>query len=111
MKQRLFIYGTLGPGRPNEHIMTAIGGSWQTASIYGELQEKGWGAAMGYPGIVLNNNGKRVQGYIFTSENFDKHWQELDDFEGKGYQRIKTQATLDNGSLVDVFVYALVQHD
>ncbi|MCT7653989.1 hypothetical protein MBH78_02755 [Oceanimonas sp. NS1] len=27
MTTRLFVYGTLGPGRPNEHVLTAIGGS------------------------------------------------------------------------------------
>jgi gamma-glutamylcyclotransferase (GGCT)/AIG2-like uncharacterized protein YtfP len=107
MKQRLFIYGTLGPGRPNEHIMTTIGGTWQTASIYGELQEKGWGAAMGYPGIVLNNKGQEVKGYIFTSENFDKHWQKLDAFEGEAYQRIRSEVKLEDGRLVEAFVYAL----
>ncbi|KAB0733677.1 gamma-glutamylcyclotransferase, partial [Pseudomonas aeruginosa] len=24
--QRLFVYGSLGPGRPNEHLMQKIGG-------------------------------------------------------------------------------------
>ncbi len=26
--QRLFVYGSLGPGRPNEHLMQKIGGQW-----------------------------------------------------------------------------------
>ncbi len=25
--KQLFVYGTLGPGRPNEHMLKAIGGS------------------------------------------------------------------------------------
>lgn len=107
MKQRLFIYGTLGPGRPNEHIMTDIGGTWQKASLKGILQQKGWGAAMGFPGIILDENGQEVQGYVFTSENFTKHWQKLDDFEGEAYQRLLTQVKLDDGRVVDAFVYAL----
>lgn len=26
MTERLFVYGTLGPGRPNEHVLRDIGG-------------------------------------------------------------------------------------
>ena len=29
MIQRLFVYGTLAPGRPNEHVLSEIGGSWE----------------------------------------------------------------------------------
>ena len=44
MIERLFVYGTLGPGRPNEHVLTAIGGSWLNASVSGFLRNEGWGA-------------------------------------------------------------------
>ncbi|MGI4199102.1 gamma-glutamylcyclotransferase family protein, partial [Klebsiella pneumoniae] len=27
--ESLFVYGTLGPGRPNAHILENIGGTWQ----------------------------------------------------------------------------------
>ncbi|CVA90752.1 Uncharacterised protein [Serratia marcescens] len=61
--QSLFVYGTLGPGRPNAHIMEAIGGSWEEGSVGGTLLNEGWGAEMGYPGIVLDNSGNRVKGF------------------------------------------------
>ena len=32
MIQRLFVYGTLAPGQPNEHVLGDIEGSWETAS-------------------------------------------------------------------------------
>ncbi|MEM6768042.1 MAG: gamma-glutamylcyclotransferase, partial [Bacteroidota bacterium] len=54
---KLFVYGTLGPGRPNEHILSSIGGSWQAGSVKGNLYEEGWGAVMGFPGIVLDEAG------------------------------------------------------
>ena len=54
MTERLFVYGTLGPGRPNEHVLGSIDGSWEAASVTGTLHDEGWGAAMGYPGIVLD---------------------------------------------------------
>jgi gamma-glutamylcyclotransferase (GGCT)/AIG2-like uncharacterized protein YtfP len=44
----LFVYGTLGPGRPNEHVMQKIGGAWEAASLKGCLIQAGWGADMGF---------------------------------------------------------------
>ena len=37
MIQRLFVYGTLAPGRPNEHLLNEIGGSWEEANSPGIL--------------------------------------------------------------------------
>ena len=62
MTERLFVYGTLGPNRPNEHILADIGGSWLNATVTGILQQKGWGAEMGYPGIVLDKDGGGMGG-------------------------------------------------
>ena len=60
MTQRLFVYGTFGPGRQNEHVLRAIGGTWEEASVNGYLKPQGWGAEMGYPGIVLDDTGDEV---------------------------------------------------
>jgi gamma-glutamylcyclotransferase (GGCT)/AIG2-like uncharacterized protein YtfP len=105
--ERLFVYGTLGPGRPNEHLLAGIGGSWLKATITGTLQQKGWGAEMGYPGIVLDKKGDRVEGFLFTSENLADNWLKLDEFEGEAYERVLTKAKLNDGSFVDAYVYAL----
>ena len=43
---------------------------------------------MGYPGIVLDDGGDEIKGYIFSSEKLDDHWDELDDYEGKEYKRV-----------------------
>ncbi len=43
MSNKLFVYGTPGPGRPNEHILGKIGGSWEKASVTGTLHPEGWG--------------------------------------------------------------------
>lgn len=40
MTQRLFVYGTLGPGRANEHVLNEIGGSWEKASVHGYLKQE-----------------------------------------------------------------------
>lgn len=41
MIERLFVYGSLAPGRPNEHILAAIPGTWEPASVSGRLREEG----------------------------------------------------------------------
>ncbi len=89
MIERLFVYGTLGPGRPNEHVLSSIGGSWEIVVIFGTLRQEGWGAAMGYPGIDLDEHGAEVEGFLFTSEKLSGYWGALDEFEGEAYKRVK----------------------
>jgi gamma-glutamylcyclotransferase (GGCT)/AIG2-like uncharacterized protein YtfP len=107
MSERLFVYGTLGPGRPNEHILAAIGGAWTSATVKGTLRQEGWGAALGYPGIDLDAAGDEVAGFLFTSETLAEHWPTLDAFEGEAYTRVSTTVTLENGSVVKAYIYAL----
>ena len=105
--ERLFVYGSLGPGRPNEHILAAIGGRWEAAIVTGTLWQEGWGAAMGYPGIRLGEGGHEVRGFLFSSENLSEHWAALDKFEGEAYQRVVTAAKLEDGTSVAAFIYVL----
>ena len=107
MAERLFVYGTLGPGRPNEHILTSIEGTWANATVKGRLRKDGWGAEMGYPGIDLEQQGDDIAGFLFISPHLTDHWKMLDDFEGEGYQRVVTQVTLEDGSNVDAYIYQL----
>ncbi len=108
MIERLFVYGTLAPGRPNEHVLSAIGGSWDAASVTGSLRHEGWGATMGYPGIDLDEHGDEVQGFLFTSEKLSDHWAMLDAFEGKSYERVLTVAKLRGNRTVDTYIYTLI---
>lgn len=106
--EKLFVYGTLAPGRPNEHILKKIAGSWKKAYVWGKLLEQGWGAAMGFPGIKLDEKSERVEGYVFYSANLQSHWNELDNFEGEAYQRIRTTIILeDENEPIKAFIYAL----
>ncbi len=108
MIERLFVYGTLAPGRPNEHVLSAIGGSWDAASVTGSLRQEGWGAAMGYPGIDLDEHGDEVQGFLFTSEKLSDHWAMLDAFEGKSYEPVSTVVKLRGNRTVDAYIYTLI---
>lgn len=107
MTDRLFVYGTLAPGRPNAHVLAEVPGDWQPATMRGHLHAQGWGAAQGYPGIVPDEDGPEVIGLVFTSAALPQHWARLDAFEGEGYRRVLTTARLADGSAADAYVYAL----
>jgi len=109
MAQRLFVYGTLAPGRPNEHILAEVPGTWEEASVIGRLLEQGWGAAAGYPGLILDKRGDEVSGFLFSSEALIEHWTRLDEFEGPGYKRVWTTVKRKDGKTVEAYVYALSQ--
>ncbi len=107
MIQRLFVYGTLAPGRPNEHLLGKLNGLWEDAAVTGILQNEGWGAAMGYPAIVLSEDGGEVSGLLFTSEELSDYWSILDEFEGQAYKRVITHAKIKGSRIVDAYIYAL----
>ena len=107
MTHRLFVYGTLAPGRPNEHILADVPGKWEPATVIGTLYPEGWGAAEGYPGVVLDGQGGEVAGLLFTSESLPEHWARLDEFEGAGYERVVNKAMLEDGTKVDAYIYKL----
>ncbi len=104
---RLFIYGSLQPGGPNEHVLAAISGKWAPAVIKGNLVERGWGASMGYPGLVVDETGNHVHGHVLSSLNLGAMWDYLDEFEGEEYERIVSSVTLLSGERVQAHVYAL----
>ena len=105
----LFVYGSLSPGQPNEHILSKIGGTFQEATVIGVLYEEGWGAEIGFPGIIIDSAGELVRGYVFSSVNLNENWELLDAFEGKEYHRKLTTATLKNGNEQSVYIYELVR--
>jgi gamma-glutamylcyclotransferase (GGCT)/AIG2-like uncharacterized protein YtfP len=107
MAGRLFVYGTLCPGGPNEHILSAIGGTWEQASVNGYLKKIGWGADMGYPGIILENAGDEIKGYIFCSDKLENYWEELDDFEGEEYERVLTRVKTKDKKRLEAYIYIL----
>ena len=107
MTQRLFVYGTLAPGQPNEHVLTPLAGAWQPATVKGRLMPQGWGAALGFPALAPAANGDAIRGFVFSSLHLADFWPTLDAFEGEQYERVLIEARLDDGSKVDAFVYVL----
>lgn len=107
MMQRLFVYGSLAPGRQNEHVLAPLGGTWQPATVRGRLRMAGWGASLGFPGLVLDPAGEEVKGQVFSSEKLAHFWPELDEFEGAQYARVPVEAVLPEGGAVTAYVYVL----
>lgn len=105
--QHLFVYGTLAPGKPNQHILAGLDGQWQPATVIGTLHEEGWGADLGYPGIKLTDDGNKVKGLVFSSNELVQYWPQLDAFEGEAYERVITQAELPDQRRVTTFIYVL----
>ena len=107
MIEQLFVYGTLAPGRPNEHVLGEIEGTWEVATVTGTLRQDGWGAEMGYPGIDLDEQGDEIQGFLFSSEALSDHWAMLDEFEGEAYERVLTEVKLRDNRRMDAYIYQL----
>lgn len=103
---RLATYGTLAPGRANNHQLADLTGHWRKGIVRGQLVEAGWGAGLGYPGLILDPSGRVVEVHIFESVDLPDHWPRLDAFEGDGYRRVVTQARIEDSNL-DVSIYVI----
>jgi len=105
---RLAVYGSLAPGRPNHHQMNGLSGRWIKGTVRGRLLQEGWGAELGYPGIVLDPGGPTVGVQLFESPDLSDHWSRLDEFEGPGYRRTVTAVSTAEGDLpASIYVLAV----
>lgn len=98
----LFVYRSLDPNHPKTHIMENIGGTWAEAHVFGTLKQQGWGAELGFPGIMLDQTDNKISSFVFCSDNLEQHWQALDEFEGA--QRVPVKVHLNTGEIIDSFV-------
>ena len=103
---RLATYGTLAPGRVNHGQLAELEGVWREGTVMGRLVEAGWGAALGYPGLILDPAGPAVEVHLFESAELPDHWPRLDAFEGPGYRRDVTQVTTEDGVLA-AWIYVI----
>ncbi len=94
---RLAVYGTLAPGRVNHHEVADLKGEWLQGTVNGNRFEVGWGAALGFPGLILDPSGPLVPVYLLESFDLPANWARLDEFEGPGYRRVVTQVRLPDG--------------
>jgi len=106
-EKRLATYGTLAPGRVNNHQLADLDGFWRQGTVKGRLVDAGWGAKLGCPGLILDSSGQLVEVHVFESSDLPRHWQRLDAFEGAGYLRVVTQVRSDGSDLAaSIYVIA-----
>lgn len=99
LNTRLIVYGTLAPGRVNHHQLDGLKGVWQRGTVRGWLNPSGWAAEVGYPGLVLDAEGPRVDVQVFESPDLPEHWSRLDAFEGADYRRVAVSVSTPSGEL------------
>jgi gamma-glutamylcyclotransferase (GGCT)/AIG2-like uncharacterized protein YtfP len=105
---RLATYGSLAPGRPNQHQLDGLEGRWFAGHVNGVLVHAGWVAGLGYPALVLDPDGSDIKVDVFESVDLPAHWERLDAFEGAGYQRVVTFVRTSTGD-VEASIYVLVE--
>ena len=105
--QRLFVYGSLQPGGTNAHELESVEGTWSPGVVSGRLMAAGWGAGIGYPGLILDEGGEDVPGFVLESAALATEWPRLDAFEGDEYARVEARVRLASGGAVEAFVYVI----
>lgn len=105
---RLAVYGTLAPGRVNHHQLSMLDGSWRRGTVKGKLFPSGWGAALGFPGLILDPIGPLVGVDLFESRDLPEHWARLDEFEGSGYRRVVATVNTGEGART-AWIYVLAE--
>ncbi len=100
----LATYGSLAPGEVNHHELEGLSGTWRSGYVTGTLVTKGWGADIGYPALIPDPRGDRVDVQLFHSADLPAHWDRLDEFEGEGYRRAIISVSTPDGP-VDAWIY------
>jgi len=108
-ERSFIVYGTLAPDAPNHSVVEHIKGNWQPGIVRGSLENKGWGADMGYYGFMHTSieEQKEIKVFVLFSDELVANWQMLDDFEGTGYKRILAKYELANGQIGVGNIYAI----
>jgi gamma-glutamylcyclotransferase (GGCT)/AIG2-like uncharacterized protein YtfP len=105
--ERLAIYGTLAPGRPNHYQLDGLEGRWLKGYIDGMLLDAGWGASLGHPTLVLDPARSAIGVDVFESIDLPARAR-LDTFERPGYEHVVTTVHMPTGD-VDASIYVLVR--
>jgi gamma-glutamylcyclotransferase (GGCT)/AIG2-like uncharacterized protein YtfP len=85
-----------------------LSGRWIEGTVRGQLHEAGWGTYLGYPAIVLDDDGPEVGVQLFESSDLPQHWDRLDAFEGAAYRRAVTAvSTVEGDLLASIYTLAL----
>jgi gamma-glutamylcyclotransferase (GGCT)/AIG2-like uncharacterized protein YtfP len=90
---RLVAYGTLVPGGSNHHVVAHLGGTWEPATVRGELE---W-LTPEIPRLRWHDDGPEVPAQLLTAAALQHAWPLLDEFEGDAYRRTVVPAVTNAG--------------
>ena len=93
--ERLVIYGTLAPGKPNHNVIEDLSGVYCGCSVHGRISE-----VDGLPYFTWAPSEASLAAQLFSSRQLPDKWDDLDRFEGDGYKRRLIPATVDDGLTV-----------
>jgi gamma-glutamylcyclotransferase (GGCT)/AIG2-like uncharacterized protein YtfP len=106
--RHLIAYGSLTPGGTNACELARLTGTWHEGWVTGDLEPRGWGAALGYPALHWDpTSSNRVPAWLFVSPDLSEHWPALDRFEGDEYRRILAPVYHDAGLLAVGYLYEI----
>ena len=105
--RHLIVYGSMAPEGPNHGLISHLEGEWREGWVTGELMERGWGAAMGYPALRWCPEGGEVRARLLVSSELPEYWRRLDEFEGLEYSRILAPFWTADGQVWVGNVYAM----
>ena len=98
--ERLVIYGTLAPGKPNHNVIADLGGEYHDCAVHGRISE-----VDGFPHFTWAPSDAGLGALLFSSKQLPGKWDELDRFEGDGYKRRLIPATVDSGlSIASIYL-------
>ena len=93
-------------------MLAPYAGTWTRGRVRGDLVNAGWGAAGGYLGLTLRDDGPWVAVQVFESAALPGAWPELDAFEGDEYRRTVVLVYAENDDSKPLFeanIYALAR--
>ena len=90
-------------------VVQHIKGTWKKGIVRGKLEKMGWGAAMGYNGFthVRREEQEEIEAHILLSDELDKNWPLIDEFEGDEYRRVLAVYEGENREAGVGFIYAV----
>jgi gamma-glutamylcyclotransferase (GGCT)/AIG2-like uncharacterized protein YtfP len=104
---RLAVYGSLAPGERNHDLLAHLAGTWFAGTVRGRLRDRGWGAGVGFPGLIPDEKGPEVAVTVLESADLAGLLPALDAFEGEEYRRVEIDVTVDDGRRLRAWIYAL----
>jgi len=100
---RLFVYGSLRRSEPGKHHPLLRGARFLgVATVRGRLYDVGPHSV-----VVPSRNGRLVHGelYELPADAAAESWRTLDEYEGRGFKRVRVFATVRNGTRRGTWIY------